>query len=92
VPADAGLPPKPAPDPYLRAVAQLSAVRGESIAARDCVAVEDSMWGLRSARAAGLRTVAVAHTYPAAELSDADLVIVSLQELTIANVSALFRE
>jgi beta-phosphoglucomutase-like phosphatase (HAD superfamily) len=50
------------------------------------------MWGLRSARAAGLRTVAVAHTYPAAELSDADLVIVSLQELTIANVSALCRE
>ena len=90
VPADAGLPPKPAPDPYLRAVAQLSAVRAESIAARDCVAVEDSMWGLRSARTAGLHTVAVTHTYPAAELSEADLIIISLQELTIANLSALF--
>jgi beta-phosphoglucomutase len=90
VPADAGLAPKPAPDPYLRAVAQLGAVRGESIAARDCVAVEDSMWGLRSARTAGLHTVAVTHTYPAAELSEADLIIISLQELTIANLSALF--
>jgi len=90
VPADAGLAPKPAPDPYLRAVAQLGAARGESIAARDCVAVEDSMWGLRSARTAGLHTVAVTHTYPAAELSEADLIIISLQELTIANLSALF--
>ena len=90
VPADAGLPPKPAPDPYLRAVAQLSAVGGGPIAARDCVAVEDSMWGLRSARTAGLHTVAVTHTYPASELSEADLIIVSLQELTIGSLSALF--
>ena len=90
VPADEGLPPKPAPDPYVRAVAQLGAARGESIAAADCVAVEDSMWGLRSARAAGLHTVAVTHTYPAAELREAELVIVSLQELTITNLSALF--
>ena len=71
-------------------MAQLGAARGESIAARDCVAVEDSMWGLRSARTAGLHTVAVTHTYPAAELSEADLIIISLQELTIANLSALF--
>jgi beta-phosphoglucomutase len=90
VPADDRLPPKPAPDPYLRAVAQLGALRGESIAARDCVAVEDSMWGLRSARAAGLRTVAVTHTYPAAELGEAELVIGSLHELTIVHLSALF--
>ena len=90
VPADDDLPPKPAPDPYLRAVAQLSAVGGGPIAARDCVAVEDSMWGLRSARAAGLHTVAVTHTYPASELSEAELVIVSLQELTIAKLSVLF--
>jgi beta-phosphoglucomutase len=90
VPADDNLRPKPAPDPYLRAVAQLSAVRGEPLAASDCVAVEDSMWGLRSALTAGLHTVAVTHTYPASELSEADLIIVSLQELTIGRLSALF--
>jgi len=90
VPAGDNLPPKPAPDPYLRAVAQLGAVRGEPISPGDCVAVEDSMWGLRSARTAGLRTVAVTHTYPASELREADLVIVSLQALTIETLSALF--
>ena len=36
---------------------------GGPLAAATCVAVEDSPWGLQSARAAGLRTVAVAHAY-----------------------------
>jgi beta-phosphoglucomutase-like phosphatase (HAD superfamily) len=69
---------KPAPDPYLRAVSLLSTAHGP-LAAADCVALEDSRWGLESARAAGLRTVAVEHTYAARELGPADLVIPSLQ-------------
>jgi len=73
---------KPAPDPYLRAVALLAPALGGSIAAADVIAVEDSPWGLQSARAAGLRTVAVAHTYAASAL-DADLVIGSIGELDI---------
>jgi len=51
---------KPAPDPYLRALNLLSEAAGGPVAAAECVAVEDSPWGLQSARAAGFRTVAVA--------------------------------
>jgi beta-phosphoglucomutase len=80
---------KPAPDPYVRAVEQLSAAVQEPLARRDCVAVEDSIWGLESARAAGLRTVAVAQTYGAAELSAADLVIESLEYLSLDALDAL---
>jgi beta-phosphoglucomutase len=72
---------KPAPDPYLRAVALL-AQSIDRLLASQCVAVEDSPWGLQSARTAGLRTVAVAHTYSRATL-DADLIIDSLDELDI---------
>ena len=55
---------KPAPDPYLRAVARLGAgLRRPALLAGECVAIEDSHWGLESARAAGLRTVAVTQTY-----------------------------
>ena len=68
---------KPAPDPYLRA-AQLHRVPPSA-----CVAIEDSRWGLESARAAGMRTIAVTHTYPRAELLNAaDVVVDSLAELT----------
>src|SRR5262249_5779519 len=68
---------KPAPDPYLRA-AELHGVPPSS-----CVAIEDSRWGLESARAAGLRTIAVTHTYPREALTGAaDCVVDSLTELT----------
>jgi beta-phosphoglucomutase len=74
---------KPAPDPYLRVLAQLADVLGERLSPETCVAIEDSHWGLQSARAAGLKTVGVAHTYDAAALADADLVIEGLDALNI---------
>ena len=78
---------KPAPDPYLRALALLAGT-GRPVAAADCVAIEDSPWGLQSARAAGLRTVAVAQTYDASVL-DADLVISTTASLDLAAIERL---
>jgi HAD superfamily hydrolase (TIGR01509 family) len=73
---------KPAPDPYLRAV-ELLAIPGRPVVRpADCVAIEDSRWGLESARAAGLRTVAVTHTYPAEALASADKIVSGLDALT----------
>ena len=55
---------KPAPDPYLDAFARLKAHAGRPLEPSRTVAIEDSMWGLVSARGAGLRLVAVTNTYP----------------------------
>lgn len=77
---------KPAPDPYLRAVSLLAATTGQPLAAGECIAIEDSRWGLESARAAGLRTVAVTHTYPAEQLGQADLVVANLDVLNLASL------
>jgi beta-phosphoglucomutase len=79
---------KPAPDPYLRACALLANATGTALEPADIVAIEDSPWGLQSAKTAGLRTVAVAHTYPASELA-ADLVITSIADLDIARLGQL---
>ena len=79
---------KPAPDPYLRAVQLLAAATGP-LSAAECVAIEDSVWGLDSARAAGLRTVAVAQTYAASALT-ADLVIPSIDALDLAALTRLW--
>jgi beta-phosphoglucomutase-like phosphatase (HAD superfamily) len=68
---------KPAPDPYLRA-AELHGVPPAA-----CVAIEDSHWGLESARTAGMRTIAITHTYPRDKLiGGADLVVDTLEEIT----------
>jgi beta-phosphoglucomutase-like phosphatase (HAD superfamily) len=81
---------KPAPDPYQRAVALLStAMNTDVLAPGDCVAIEDSRWGIASARAAGLRAVGVTTSYDAGELAGADLIIGSLAELDVANLQRL---
>lgn len=67
---------KPAPDPYVKAVAALDVRPSQAIA------VEDSQWGVQSARAAGLRCVAVTTSYPASAFADADLVVPDLAALT----------
>ena len=80
---------KPSPDPYLRAVTLLAHRFADGLAASDCIAIEDSHWGLESARAAGLRTVGVSQTYEAAMLTGADLIIPSLEALDLTVLSRL---
>ena len=81
---------KPSPDPYLRAVARLSSVT--AVSPRECVAIEDSLWGLESAQRAGLKTVAVAQSYPAATLSSADLVLDSIADLDVSRLRILLTD
>jgi beta-phosphoglucomutase len=80
---------KPFPDPYVRAVALLRDAVGGNLDPRDCVAIEDSRWGLESARAAGLRTIAVAQSYDRSALS-ADLVIPTITALDLHLFAELF--
>jgi HAD superfamily hydrolase (TIGR01509 family) len=67
---------KPAPDPYIRAAER------HELPPSACVAIEDSHWGIVSARTAGMRTVGITHTYPPEKLSAADVIIKSLDEFT----------
>jgi HAD superfamily hydrolase (TIGR01509 family) len=72
---------KPAPDVYLEAARRLGA------APERCTAVEDSHAGIRSAKSAGMRVVAIPNaTYPPDEeaLELADVVVRSLDDLTVA--------
>jgi beta-phosphoglucomutase-like phosphatase (HAD superfamily) len=79
---------KPAPDLYLLAVGKLRDFM--TVEAASCVAIEDSKWGLEAAHKAGLRTVAVTHTYPAAELPGAGLVVDHLRDITIPRLEKLW--
>ena len=83
---------KPSPDPYARAVALLGEqgmLRGGN-GPGQCVAIEDSRWGLEAAAAAGLRTVGVTTSYSSGELEDAaDVVVGGLDEVTPALLERL---
>lgn len=79
---------KPSPDPYALALELLQRADG-TITADRCVAIEDSRWGLDSARGAGLRCVGVTNSYPASELASAELVVDGLHALTVGMLEQL---
>jgi beta-phosphoglucomutase-like phosphatase (HAD superfamily) len=70
---------KPAPDVYLEAARRLG------VDASRCAAVEDSHNGILSAKAAGMRVIAIPNLhFPPGEdaLAEADVVLLSVSELT----------
>jgi beta-phosphoglucomutase len=73
---------KPAPDPYIRALERLSA-GGRALDPGRSVAVEDSPWGIDSARGAGMKAVAITTSYPAARLDGADAVVSAFGDLDL---------
>ncbi len=72
---------KPDPESFLTALARINENgAGEPIPADSCLVVEDSVAGVRSGAAAGMRTLAVTTSYPAEKLGAADRVADSLEE------------
>jgi beta-phosphoglucomutase len=80
---------KPSPAPYRLAFEQLRQRTGRALDPRRAVAIEDSRWGLESARGAGLRLVGVTSSYPAKELPGAELVVNGLGSLTLTALDEL---
>ncbi len=88
-------PSKPHPESYLLALAKLNAsLDGKSSPIRpaESLVVEDSLGGVSGARAAGMMCMAVANTYPRAELCAANLVVSSLEEVSVDQLPDLLEE
>ncbi len=81
---------KPDPLPYLEAARRL-ATSAPGLAPAECVAFEDSLPGIASARGAGMKVVGVAHSYPPEKLETAHRVVDSLVGVTIDDLRGLFR-
>lgn len=76
---------KPSPAPYREAARRLA------IPSSACVAIEDSPWGLESARRAGLKAIGVTHTYSSDRLGAANVIVNSLDEISEAMIEGLVR-
>ncbi len=73
---------KPDPESYALAFARLSERYATSLTTPEkSVAVEDTPAGIRSAKGAGLRVLAVTNSYGAGELSEADWIVESLENV-----------
>lgn len=86
---------KPDPEGYRAAIEALNSeppLPDRMIHPHEALAIEDSSAGLAAAAGAGLSTLAVAHTYPAATLEEADLVVERIGELDVEALLARFGE
>jgi len=81
---------KPDPAPYLEAARRLAGP-SDGLPPADCLAFEDSMPGIASAVAAGMKVIGVANSYPAEKLRAAHRVVDSLVGLEVDDLRSLFR-
>jgi beta-phosphoglucomutase len=72
---------KPAPDLFLAAARKLG------VEPARCIVVEDAVNGIQAAKAAGMRCVAVAQTFPAAILQGADLIRPTIDKITLVDLA-----
>jgi mannitol-1-/sugar-/sorbitol-6-phosphatase len=68
---------KPHPEPYLKGARELG------VEPRDCLVFEDSHAGIEAARAAGMRVVGLATTFPADDLSEVLGVVSSFEQVQL---------
>jgi len=80
---------KPSPQGFLLTLQKLNHNRQKPIAAKECIVIEDSHWGLEAAKAAGMHTVAVTTSYDADQLSLAEKIVARLDELSIEGLRQL---
>jgi len=82
---------KPEPEIFLKALAALNAQvkNSDHIAAADCLVVEDSKEGIRGARRAGMKCLAVSNSHPAELLQEANAVVTSLEEVDLSLLQKL---
>jgi beta-phosphoglucomutase len=77
---------KPAPDGFLSAAENLGVMPSE------CVVVEDAVNGVQAAKAAGMRCVAVATTFPADRLQEADVVRAGIADVQLSDLAPHLRK
>ena len=80
---------KPEPDIFIKALAMLNAGMDNPIQASDCIVIEDSKEGIKGARRAGMKCLAVTNSHPAELLGEAHTIVKSLEEVGLACLAQL---
>ncbi len=75
---------KPNPQTFLLAAEKLG------VASEDCIVIEDAISGVAAGKSAGMLCIAVTNTTPREELQAADLILDTLEEITVADMNRLF--
>jgi len=76
---------KPSPQVFLLAAQRLGAEP------KKCIVVEDAVAGVKAAKSAGMYCVAVSNSHPQEKLNEADLIVASLEMVTVKDLEKLLK-
>jgi HAD superfamily hydrolase (TIGR01509 family) len=90
---------KPSPQVFLLAAERLGVKPGDCIViedavagvTEDCIVIEDAVAGVTAAKRAGMYCLALASTHPGHSLMEADLVVDTLEAVSVNDVESLFK-
>jgi len=75
---------KPSPQVFVLAAEKLK------VKPARCLVIEDAIAGVAAARSAGMKCLAVTNSHPQEKLKDADLIIESLEKVSVTDLQKLF--
>ena len=75
---------KPSPQIFLLAARKLG------VEPPNCIVIEDAVAGVAAAKRAGMKCVAVTNTHPATSLGEADLIVDTLEAVSLGDLEKLF--
>ncbi len=75
---------KPSPQGFLLAANRLE------VEPENCVVIEDAIAGVTAAKRAGMKCLAVTNTHPGKSLMEADLVVDTLETVSVNDLAGLF--
>jgi HAD superfamily hydrolase (TIGR01509 family) len=79
---------KPDPQPFLHALTALQEIGHADLAASCCLVIEDSLPGILSAKAAGMKVLAVTNTHSVQDLHEAHAIAHSLKDTSLTDLRA----
>lgn len=80
---------KPHPEGFLLTLEKLNEHCDNPVTTNQCVVIEDSLWGLQAAKAAGMHSIAVTNSYDAEQLQMAEKIVAKLSDLSMDDLQKL---
>ena len=84
---------KPHPEVFVKVLERINknnSTKSTIVHAYECLVIEDSIAGIKAAHHAGMKCLAVTNSYSSEKLSEADMIIKSLEEVKIEDIKKLF--
>ena len=84
---------KPSPEGFLKGIRLLNrdfVQPAEILLPQECLAIEDSPWGVEAAHRAGAKCLAILSSYPEDRLKEADMIVPDLSAVSWSALDGLF--